>query len=260
VKTKEAGAAHEQWIRPDWPAPANVEALITTRAGGVSQGPWGASDAGGGMNLGQGSDAPEAVAANRRRLRALLPAEPCWLNQVHGTQVVDAHLARSGVTADAAVATATAAVCCVLVADCLPVLLCSADGRGVAAAHAGWRGLAGGVIQKTVTALRAGLGEPAATLLAYLGPAIGPAQFVVGPEVLDAMRLGLPDAASAFTAHGPGKLRADLFALARQALDQVGVTAVYGGGMCTVSDPVRFYSFRRATPTGRQAALIWRNR
>jgi len=259
VRPAQVPGAHAQWIRPDWPAPANVDALITTRAGGVSRGAWAASDGGGGMNLGQAGDAPQAVAANRRRLRELLPAEPCWLNQVHGTAVVDVQSAPSGTSADAAIATAPALVCCVLVADCLPVLLTSLDGRGVAAAHAGWRGLAGGVIQKTVAALRAGLGDPAAPLLAYLGPAIGPAQFVVGPEVLDAMLTGLPDAATAFSVHGAGKLRADLFALARQALRQVGVTAVHGGGLCTVSDPVRFYSFRREAPTGRQAALIWRN-
>jgi YfiH family protein len=248
---------HAQWIRPDWPAPANVQALITTRAGGVSQGPWGASD-GGGMNLGDGGDEPQSVAANRRRLRELLPAEPCWLNQVHGTAVVDVRAAAPGTAGDAAFATAPGVVCCVLVADCLPVLLTTVDGRGVAVAHAGWRGLAGGVIQKTVATLRSALGDSAAPLLAYLGPAIGPARFVVGPEVRDAMLQGLPDAASAFTEHTPGKLRADLFSLARQALAQVGVTAVFGGGVCTMSDPERFYSFRHASPTGRQAALIWR--
>lgn len=251
------GVVHPQWIRPDWPAPAGVEALITTRAGGVSQGPWGA-DGAGGMNLGEGSDAPQDVAANRRRLRAALPAEPCWLNQVHGTVVVDAQSAPPRPSADAAFATAPGLVCCVLVADCLPVLLTDRHGRGVAAAHAGWRGLAGGVIQNTVAALRGALGDPAAPLLAYLGPAIGPGHFEVGPEVLEAMRRTLPDAGAAFAPHVPGKWRADLFALARQALAQVGVTAVHGGGMCTMSDPARFYSYRRSSPTGRQAALIWR--
>jgi len=252
-------AAAAQWIQPEWPAPANVQALITARAGGVSTGPWGAAD-GGGMNLGDScGDTAQNVAANRRRLRELLPAEPCWLKQVHGTAVVDAQWATAGVVADAAFAITPGAVCCVLVADCLPVLLATADGRGVAAAHAGWRGLAGGVIQNTVTALRTALGDNSAPLLAYLGPAIGPSRFEVGPEVLDAMQQSLPDAASAFTDHAPGKLRADLFALARQALAQVGVTQVYGGGQCTMSDPARFYSFRYASPTGRQAALIWRN-
>ncbi len=252
-------AAPAQWILPDWPAPANVRALITTRTGGVSPGPWGSAD-GGGMNLGDScGDTPQNVAANRRRLREFLPAEPCWLKQVHGTAVVNAQWAAAGVAADAAFAIVPAAVCCVLVADCLPVLLTSADGRGVAAAHAGWRGLAGGVLQNAVTALRTGLADDSAPLLAYLGPAIGPSRFEVGPEVLDAMQQSLPGAASAFTDHAPGKLRADLFALARQALAQVGVTQVYGGGLCTMSDPERFYSFRHASPTGRQAALIWRN-
>jgi len=259
-----------QWIRPAWPVPGNVQALITTRAGGHSQGPWGAPGAAGGMNLGEGSDDPQAVARNRQRLRALLPAEPRWLEQVHGTVVIDA-AAHAGVQArgaaagpparpraDAAFTTASSVVCCVLVADCLPVLLADAAGRGVAAAHAGWRGLAGGIIQNTVAALRAALRDPDARLLAYLGPAIGPAQFVVGPEVLAAMQQRLPAAQQAFIPQGTGKYRADLFALASQALAQVGVTAVYGGGDCTMTDAARFYSFRRESPAGRQAALIWR--
>lgn len=249
---------HPQWIRPDWPAPAGVQALITTRAGGVSHGPWGAGDGGGGLNLGEGSDAPEAVAANRARLRALLPGDPCWLRQVHGTAVVDAAAAAPGTVADAAFATRPGVVCAILVADCLPVLLADARGRGVAAAHAGWRGLAGGIIQDTVAALRAALGDPAAPLLAFLGPAIGPARFEVGPEVLEAMRQRLPQAQRAFAPHAPGKYLADLYALARQALAQADVTDVRGGGLCTLDDPGRFYSFRRGSPTGRQAALIWR--
>jgi YfiH family protein len=251
--------ADPQWIRPAWPVPEAVQALITTRAGGHSQGPWGAPG-GGGMNLGAGSDDPLAVARNRARLRALLPAEPCWLEQVHGAVVVDA-AALAGAPqrphADAAFTTAGGVVCCVLTADCLPVLLADAAGRGVAAAHAGWRGLAGGVIQNTVAALRHGLGEPDAQILAYLGPAIGPDHFVVGPEVLEAMQQRLPAAEQAFVPHGPGKYRADLFALAVQALAQAGVAGVYGGGLCTVGDAARFYSFRRESPTGRQAALIW---
>jgi len=249
---------HSQWIRPEWPAPEGVQALITTRAGGVSEGSWSAADGAGGLNLGEGSDSAEAVAANRARLRAVLPAEPCWLRQVHGTVVVDAARAAPGTIADAAFATAPGVVCCVLVADCLPVLLADARGRGVAAAHAGWRGLAGGVIQETVAALRSALGDPAARLLAFLGPAIGPARFEVGPEVLDAMRQRLPDAQQAFMGHTAGKYRADLYALARQALGQVGVSEVHGGAFCTLGEPERFYSFRRGSPTGRQAALIWR--
>jgi len=246
-----------RWIAPVWPVPPAVQALITTRAGGVSSGPWG-GPAGGGLNLGTGSDDPAAVRANRERLRACLPAEPRWLEQVHGTAVVDAAAAAPGVRADAAYAVQPGVVCCVLAADCLPVLLADAAGRGVAAAHAGWRGLAGGVIQNAVTALRAALGDPEAEVLAYLGPAIGPEHFVVGAEVLEAMRERLPAAREAFAVHEHGKYRADLFALARQALAQQSVVRVFGGGVCTYSDAARFYSYRRASPTGRQAALVWR--
>jgi len=253
--------APEGWLRPDWPAPAGIRALVTTRAGGFSQGSWGGLE-GGGLNLGLGTDDAATVARNRQLLRAHLPEEPRWLDQVHGSAVVDAAqvprhapLAR----ADAAVALAPGVVCAILVADCLPVLLADAAGRGVAAAHAGWRGLAGGVIQESVRALRRGVGDAGAPLLAWLGPAIGPRYFEVGPEVLAAMAQRLPDAARAFASHAPGRLHADLFALARQALAQEGVTAVYGGGLCTYGNAHRFYSHRRDAPTGRQAALIWRN-
>lgn len=249
---------HPDWIVPQWPAPDVVRALITTRPGGYSQGPWGGVDGRGGMNLGwDGDDAP-TVTRNRARLRADLPQEPRWLHQVHGAAVVDA--AAAGVPfpqADAAVTTLAKVVCCVLVADCLPVLLADARGRGVAVAHAGWRGLAGGVIQNAVTALRRAVGDTDARILAYLGPAIGPARFEVGPEVLAAMQERLPRARSAFIAAAAGKFRADLLALARQALSQVQVLDVYGGGDCTASNPTRFYSFRRDGVTGRHAALVW---
>lgn len=250
-----------QWIVPDWPAPANVRALITTRAGGVSAAPWGAAPGqGGGMNLGYGSgDAAEAVRANRARLRALLPAEPRWLKQVHGAAVVEAEGIGEPPAADASTALAPGVVCAVLVADCLPVLLADRRGRGVAAAHAGWRGVAAGVIQSTAQALRARLNDPAAELIAYLGPAIGPESFEVGAEVLDAMRARLPDAGAAFRAIGGGKHLADLFALARQALAQAGVAAIHGGTASTFADPARFYSYRRDGVTGRHAALIWRS-
>ncbi len=248
-----------RWLVPRWPAPPGVHALITTRQGGVSQGRWDDGGGGGGLNLGLGSDAPADVERNRRRLLASLPAAPCWLQQEHGTDIVDAGAAASGARADGCYATGVDVVCAVMVADCLPVLLADAAGRAVAAAHAGWRGLAGGVIQNAVAALRTALGDPHAPLLAYLGPAIGPQHFVVGPEVLEAMGRRLPDAARAFHPHAPGKLRADLFALARQALAQAGVTSVHGGGLCTYSDAARFYSYRRDHPTGRHAALIWRS-
>ncbi|MDZ7653372.1 MAG: peptidoglycan editing factor PgeF [Burkholderiaceae bacterium] len=261
--------APSDWIVPDWPAPAGVRAVMTTRSGGVSAPPWGAAPAlGGGMNLGLNSgDEPASVHANRARLPALLPAlpqrAPAWLTQVHGATVVDAESVTDlAPTADASTAVAAAAVCAVLVADCLPVLLVDAAGQGVAAAHAGWRGLVAGVLQATVTRLRerigAHAGDAQSEIIAWLGPAIGPARFEVGPEVLDGMQRSLPEASRAFMPSAPGKHHADLFALARQALAQCGVVRVYGGGICTASDAQRFYSFRRDGPTGRHAALIWR--
>jgi hypothetical protein len=261
------------WIVPDWPAPLGVRALMTTRSGGLSAPPWGAAPGvGGGMNLGLNSgDTRSTVQANRGRLVALLATaptarlanEPAWLNQVHGAAVVDAEaVAGSAPTADASTAVAGDTPCAVLVADCLPVLFAEVAGRGVAAAHAGWRGLAAGVLQATVTRLRqriaASTGDPQAEVMAWLGPAIGPSKFEVGPEVLLAMQQGLPHAARAFTPSAGGKYHADLFALARQALAQCGVERVYGGGLCTASDARRFYSFRRDGPTGRHAALVWR--
>lgn len=249
-----------RWIVPDWPAPPGVRALITTRAGGISRGAWGVPpDDGGGMNLGFGTgDDPAAVAANRARLRALLPEEPRWLKQEHGARVVDAESVAAPPAADASTALARNVVCAALVADCMPVLLADVRGRGVAAAHAGWRGVAAGVLQATARALRARLGDPAADVIAYLGPAIGPEAFEVGADVLDAMRDTLPQAQTAFRPLGHGKYLADLFALGRQALAQAGVETVYGGTESTYADARRFYSFRRDRVTGRHAALIWR--
>lgn len=251
-----------QWIRPDWPAPANVHALITTRAGGVSQGPYGVPPHDrDGMNIGLASgDAMAHVMANRTLLRAALPAEPHWLTQVHGAAVIDATQVQSstGSTADASFSAASNFVCTVSVADCMPVFLADTLGRCVGVAHAGWRGLASGVIQATVHAMRQRLENADAELLAYLGPAIGPQNFEVGAEVLDAMQIRLPAAAQAFVPHSQSKFLADLFELGRQALNQCGVTRVYGGHDCTFSDPARFYSFRRDRVTGRHAALIWR--
>jgi YfiH family protein len=249
-----------RWIVPDWPAPRGVRALITTRAGGVSRGPWGVPpDGTGGMNLGYGSgDDPAAVAANRARLRALLPEEPRWLTQLHGARVADAESVAEPPVADASTALARNVVCAVLVADCMPVLFADVRGRAVAAAHAGWRGLAAGVLQATADALRSRLNDPRAELIAYLGPAIGAEAFEVGADVLAAMLATLPQAASAFRPLGGGKYLADLFALGRQALAQRGVEAVYGGTESTYAQPQRFYSFRRDRVTGRHAALIWR--
>ena len=246
------------WLVPEWPVPVGVRALITTRPGGVSKGPWGVPPAGeGGLNLGfLSGDAPEAVRENRARLRAVLCAEPRWLKQVHGAAVVRADDVVAPVEADASHTVTPGVIAAVMVADCMPVLLADAKGRCVGVAHAGWRGLAAGVVQATARAMRAAIGDRAAELLAYLGPAIGPSHFEVGPEVLEAMARGLPRAAEAFFPRGE-KYTADLFALGRQALDEAGVSRVFGGEQCTYSDPGRFYSFRRDRVTGRHAALVW---
>ena len=246
------------WIVPDWPAPERVRAFVTTRGGGVSEGAWGAG-ANGGMNLGLGSgDRQERIERNRVLLNAYLPAPPRWLALQHGSHVVEAEsVGSTPVAADASTATAAGVVCCVTVADCLPVLLADRNATVVAAAHAGWRGLAQGIIQATVIAMRRRAPASIGEIDAFLGPSIGAAVYEVGPEVLSAMRRGLPQAETAFAASAGGKLLADLPALARQALAQVGVRSVCGGQWCTASDPARFYSFRRDRVSGRHAALIW---
>lgn len=237
------------FLVPDWPAPADVRAVMTTRGGGVSEAPWAS------LNLATHvGDDPAAVAENRRLLRVALelPAEPSWLNQVHGREV-----ARLGgilpPAADAAVAFERGAVCAVLVADCLPVFLANREGDRVGLAHAGWRGLAAGVVEATVVAL----GCDPAHLVAWLGPAIGPQAFEVGDEVRAVFVTDDRAAAAHFTAGPEGRWFADLPALARRRLMACGVASVHGGGHCTVSDPTRFYSYRRDGVTGRMAALAW---
>lgn len=237
-------------IRPDWPAPANVLALTTLRAGGVSAGAYAA------FNLGDHvGDAPAAVAANRAVLQTAfaLPRAPAWLQQAHGTRVVNAAEVFAPIAADGSFATVPGPVCAVLTADCLPVLLCTRAGDAVAALHAGWRGLVDGVIEAGVRALA----RPGELLLAWLGPAIGPQRFEVGSEVRAQFCAHDAVAAAAFAPAGDGKWRADIYLLARQRLAAAGVTAVYGGGNCTVNDPQRFYSYRRDGVTGRMASLIW---
>ena len=227
---------------------------MTTRNGGVSTGPWAGSD-GGGLNLGLGSgDDPTTVQRNRRLVADRLPSEPAWLQQVHGTAAVDvSHRAEVPVTADASFTAAPGRVCAILVADCLPVLLTDRRGSRVAAAHAGWRGLAAGVLESTLGA--SGL-APDETL-AWIGPAIGPTRFEVGDDVRLAFVDARPEAASCFAPLGAGKWLADLPRLARTRLEAAGVSAVHASGLCTASDPDRFYSYRRDGTTGRQAALIW---
>jgi YfiH family protein len=239
-----------QFILPDWPAPKNVRAAVTTRAAGLSRGPYNS------FNLATHvGDDPAAVYENRARLRAALalPAEPVWLKQVHGVTVVDA--AQDGLEpeADGAFATQPGAVCAVLTADCLPMLLCNRAGAKVAALHAGWRGLAGGVIEAGVKAM----GVSGKDLLVWLGPAIGPVSFEVGPEVRAAFVQHDMQAAQAFRAAREGKYLVDIYQLARQRLQRLGVAAVYGGGFCTVTERERFFSYRRDGVTGRMAALIW---
>lgn len=237
-----------RWIVPDWPAPPRVRALITTRAGGVSLAPYRS------LNLGtRVGDEPAAVAENRRRVRVHLPAEPRWLEQVHGNRAVDAKTIESPIAADAAYTDTPGVVCTVMVADCLPILLCDMAGRHVAVAHAGWRGLASGVAEAAI----AGLGLPPSQLMAYLGPAIGPRAFEVGAEVREAFVDADPAADAAFAAQAPGKWIADLCLLARQRLARAGIEHVYGGGLCTYSEPTRFFSHRRDKVSGRMAAFIW---
>lgn len=237
-------------LQPDWPAPVRVRAAMSTRLGGVSEGPFAS------LNLGVAAgDDPRHVEENRRRLAMELdlPGPPAWLKQVHGTQVVDAAGVRQVVEADASFATRSGAVCVVQAADCLPVLFCDDAGSVVAAAHAGWRGLAAGVLEATVDAL------PVApsTLMAWLGPAIGPRSFEVGAEVREAFRAADPASSGCFVPQVPGKYLADLYALARRRLARHGVQQIFGGSRCTLREPRYFFSHRRDGRCGRMAALIW---
>ncbi|WP_260962573.1 peptidoglycan editing factor PgeF [Pseudomonas citri] len=235
------------WLIPDWPAPARVKACVTTRAGGVSVAPFDS------LNLGDHvDDDPAAVAENRRRLTDQFAIAPAWLQQVHGIAVVEADPTRVA-TADASWTATPGIACTAMTADCLPVLFCNRAGTRVAAAHAGWRGLANGVLEATLDSLQV----PADEVLAWLGPAIGPQAFEVGPEVRQAFVAHLPQASQAFVpSHNAGKFLADIYQLARLRLAARGVTAVYGGGLCTVTDP-RFFSYRRNPRTGRFASLVW---
>jgi len=236
------------WIVPAWPAAPHVRSLITTREGGVSGGAHGSFN----LGLSAGDDAA-AVHANRALLRAHLPQEPKWLRQVHGARAVRADGLTEIPDADASVARNAGTVCAVMIADCLPVLLCDKRGGVVGIAHAGWRGLSSGVVENTVQAM----GVAPEALIAYLGPAIGPAAFEVGADVRDAFVVADPVASAAFTPQREGKWLADLFQLARRRLARCGVQQVFGGGLCTYGDPARFYSYRRDKTTGRMAALIW---
>ena len=242
---------------PEWDElPANVGALCTLRSGGVSASPYDDGNGDGGLNLGRHvSDAPADVARNRRRLNRLLPSAPVWLSQVHGNAVVNAAQVTNVPEADASISTQRGVVCAIMTADCLPVLLCDAEGKVVGAAHAGWRGLAGGVLENAVAAMRqAGAGQ----ITAWLGPAIGPQAFEVGAEVREAFVQNQAEAADAFVAGDiEGKYFADIYRLARLRLQTLNIDRVHGGGFCTVTDRQRFYSYRRDQVTGRMATLIW---
>ncbi len=233
---------------PDWPVPLGVRAWVTECGVGSSR--YRA------LNLAThvGDDAA-AVAANRARLRAALalPSEPAWLDQVHGPRVLDLD-SEAIAAADGAVTARAGVVCAVLTADCLPVLLCDTAGRRIGVAHAGWRGLLGGVLPAAVRAL----GVPPDRLLAWLGPAIGQAAYEVGADVRDAFLALQPKATAHFAENARGRWQADLYALARDSLGAAGVTAVYGGGFCTFRESARFFSHRREAPCGRMATLIWR--
>ena len=261
------------WLEPEWPAPPGVRSLSTFRGGGVSAATYAS------LNLGDHvGDVPEAVAENRRRLRAAtgLPGEPAWLTQVHGTNVVDldaagtrrmgpADLDAAGALrvsaadsggsepADAAFTRRRGSVCAILTADCLPIVLAADSGDLVAAAHAGWRGLAGGVIEATVRALRVAPER----LMVWLGPAIGPEHFEVGAEVREVLLKSDPEAQAAFAPNARGRFMADLWLLARRRLAALGVERIYGGGQCTFGRGEQYFSHRRDGVTGRQATLAW---
>lgn len=245
-------------IFPEWNAPDNVRGFSTTRAGGVSRHPYhGKSGSDGGFNLAMHvGDDNRHVEQNRTRLKTWLPGEPLWLNQVHGVQVVQAGTGLVVPDADASFSTRPGEVCLVQTADCLPVLLCDRAGTVVAAAHAGWRGLADGILEATLSCMR----EAGATeILAWMGPAIGPARFEVGKDVLQAFAAGDADLKKYFKALAgqPGKYLADIYALARHILEKETVSQISGGDFCTVSDAARFYSYRRDGTTGRMATCIW---
>ena len=239
------------WIKPDWQLPEGVHAAVTLRSGGVSQGLYASLNPASHVN-----DAADAVLTNRAMIKQMLalPAEPVWLQQVHGVDVVKADQVTDLPEADASFTDQSGVVCAVLTADCLPVLFCGDQGAVIGAAHAGWRGLQAGVIEQTIAAMNC------RDLQVWLGPAIGPAHFEVGDEAREAFVSQNPDASVAFSATQAGKWLADIYQLARIRLANLGVEQVYGGGLCTVSDAQRFYSYRRdGAATGRMASLIWRD-
>ena len=239
-----------EWITPDWPAPARVRAFVTTRHGGVSVGEYAS------LNLGtRGGDDPRSVASNRLVVRGHLPSMPRWMAQVHGTAVcdLDALGDLDVATADAAVTGKPGTVGVVLTADCMPLFVTDRGGTRVGVAHAGWRGMAAGVIENAVSSL----GVDPREVVAWMGPTIGPTAFEVGPEVREAFVAADPGAHVAFVPRVAGKFMADLYGLARQRLARAGVREVHGGGFCTYRETRRFFSYRRVPESGRMGAFIW---
>jgi YfiH family protein len=237
------------WIKPDWPAPTHIHAAVTLRSGGVSTGNFASLNPASHVQ-----DIPEHVTTNRQIIKdgLNLPAEPIWLQQVHGVNVVKADLASAVETADASYTAQRGVVCTVLTADCLPVLFCGDDGQTIAAAHAGWRGLQAGILEATIKAMQC------QKVLVWFGPAIGPDHFEVGDEVRDAFVSADTACAVAFRRTLPNKWLANIYQLASIRLHRLGIGQIYGGNLCTVADPQRFYSYRRdGQATGRMASLIW---
>jgi YfiH family protein len=258
----------KHWIYPNWPAPPSIGACMTTRSGGYSAGPYGAAVGLGGLNLGEHTgDVHQVVAQNRQVIQQYVPQEPVWLEQVHSDHVLELPLAETPVTiqkpvADGVVTKHPEIVCAILTADCLPVLFCDHLGRVVGAAHAGWRGLCAGIIEKTALAHRRLADCSAPQQMAWLGPAIGPTQFEVGQEVRDAFfAAALPDekqlTLDAFTSVSAEQYLCDLYQLAQIRLRRVHITQIYQSPLCTFSHPQHFYSYRRERITGRMATMIW---
>jgi polyphenol oxidase len=240
----------QHWLKPDWPAPANIHAATTLRIGGVSQGKYAS------FNLATHvGDNPEVVKQNRKVLKTLLnlPSEPVWLSQTHSNFAVEAIVKGLPEQADASYTDQAGVVCAVMTADCLPLLVCADDGSEIAAIHAGWRGLVNGVIDNTIAAL------PNKKLMFWLGPAIGPDYFEVGSEVRDVYLSRSMEFSNAFKQKSQDKWLADIYQLARINLSMLSIDKVYGGNFCTFSDAERFYSYRRDKDTGRMATLIWRD-
>jgi len=252
---------NKHWLEPDWPAPANIHAATTLRTGGVSQGTYSSLNPAAHV-----SDDADGVRQNRQIISEILdlPSEPVWLDQIHSNRAVKAIKTASLQQADASYTNESGVVCAVMTADCLPLLVCSADGTQVAAIHAGWRGLLAGVICNTVVAMQIPPSPPLCKrgargdLLVWLGPAIGPDCFEVGTEVRDAFLEKSAEFDRAFKEQSNRKWLADIYQLARIELAALGITNVYGGTHCTVTEHERFYSYRRDTQTGRMATLIWR--